>query len=71
MFDRPALPAEVQAHGARALSSSDAIGGSTADRDQELLRQEFPKIDGALIAAVYHDHQSLSACREILEQIDS
>ena len=71
MFDRPALAAEVESHGRQASIDSAVLDGSTADRDQELLREEFPKIDGALIAAVYHDLQDLASCREVLEQLST
>lgn len=39
------------------------------DRDVGALQQEFPAVDGSLIAALYSDTKSLSATREMLREI--
>lgn len=42
-----------------------------ADRDQELLRREFPDVDGSLVAALYSDAQGeMSQVREMLQAIE-
>ena len=69
MFDRPASSTEVAQHERQASTSSTIPDSSTADHEQLLLRQEFSELDGALIAAVYHDHGDLTRCCEILEQL--
>ncbi|KIW05338.1 uncharacterized protein PV09_03857 [Verruconis gallopava] len=42
-----------------------------ADKDQEILRKEFPNVDSSLIAALYADSESLSATREMLHELSS
>lgn len=42
---------------------------SETDRDVAALQQQFPKLDGSLIAALYGDTQSLSATREMLTEL--
>lgn len=42
---------------------------SQTDRDVATLQQEFPSLDGSLIAALYGDSQSLSATREMLQEL--
>ncbi|KAJ4303836.1 hypothetical protein N0V90_002737 [Kalmusia sp. IMI 367209] len=42
-----------------------------AEQDQAVLEREFPKIDGSLIAAIYGDSGSLSATREMLQELSS
>lgn len=44
---------------------------TTADKDQETLRKEFPNIDSSLIAALYADSESLGATREMLHELSS
>lgn len=39
------------------------------DRDVATLSQEFPGVDGSLIAALYGDSKSLSATREMLMEL--
>ncbi|KAF2661928.1 hypothetical protein K491DRAFT_710353 [Lophiostoma macrostomum CBS 122681] len=41
------------------------------DKNQEILQQEFPKIDGSLIAAIYGDSKDISATREMLHELSS
>ncbi|KAF2001703.1 hypothetical protein P154DRAFT_574703 [Amniculicola lignicola CBS 123094] len=43
---------------------------SEDDRNQAILQREFPRIDGSLIAAIYGDSKSLSATRELLQELD-
>lgn len=42
-----------------------------AEQDQAALEREFPKLDGSLIAAIYGDSGSLSATREMLQELSS
>ncbi|KAF1821071.1 uncharacterized protein K489DRAFT_382108 [Dissoconium aciculare CBS 342.82] len=44
---------------------------SEADRNVATLQQEYPGIDGSLIAALYGDSNSLAATREMLQEIAS
>jgi len=39
------------------------------DLDQATLQKEFPAIDSSLIAAIYGDSKSLSATREMLQEL--
>jgi hypothetical protein len=39
------------------------------DKNQEILRREFPNIDSSLIAALYGDSKNLSATREMLYEL--
>lgn len=41
------------------------------EQNQAILEREFPKIDGSLIAAIYGDSGSLSATREMLQELSS
>jgi hypothetical protein len=41
------------------------------EQNQAILEREFPKIDGSLIAAIYGDSGSLSATREMLQELNS
>ncbi|KXT10879.1 hypothetical protein AC579_8999 [Pseudocercospora musae] len=43
---------------------------SQTDKDVAMLQQEFPQIDGSLIAALYGDSQSLSGTREMLVELN-
>ena len=40
-----------------------------AQRNQSILQREFPKMDSSLIAAIYSDSGSLSATREMLQEL--
>jgi hypothetical protein len=42
---------------------------SQDDKDQEILRREFPSVDSTLIAAIYGDSKSLGATREMLMEL--
>jgi hypothetical protein len=44
---------------------------SETDRNVAMLQQEYPTIDGSLIAALYGDSNSLAATREMLQEIAS
>lgn len=44
---------------------------SQTERDVATLQEEFPALDGSLIAAIYGDSQSLSATREMLQELAS
>lgn len=44
---------------------------SETDRNVATLQQEYPAIDGSLIAALYGDSNSLAATREMLQEIAS
>nr|POE46965.1 hypothetical protein CFP56_00297 [Quercus suber] len=41
----------------------------TTDRDVAKLQQEFPNVDGSLIAAIYGDSKNLGATREMLQEL--
>lgn len=43
---------------------------STDDRNIEILTQEFPGIDSALVAAIYGDSKELGASREMLGELN-
>ena len=54
------------------LQSYEATAPQTEDDiNQAKLQQEFPNIDGSLIAAIYGDSKSLSATREMLMELAS
>ncbi|KAF2868475.1 hypothetical protein BDV95DRAFT_579915 [Massariosphaeria phaeospora] len=42
---------------------------SEDDKNQEILKREFPKIDSTLIAALYSDSLNLAATREMLHEL--
>ena len=44
---------------------------SDTDRNVAALQQEFPSVDGSLIAALYGDAQSMGATREMLQELAS
>ncbi|KAK5116385.1 hypothetical protein LTR62_007932 [Meristemomyces frigidus] len=44
-------------------------GESQEDRDVATLQQEFPGVDGSLVAALYGDSKSLSGTREMLREL--
>ncbi|KAF2016375.1 hypothetical protein BU24DRAFT_200732 [Aaosphaeria arxii CBS 175.79] len=54
----------MQSYEAAAPQSED-------DVNQAILQREFPNIDGSLIAAIYGDSKSLSATREMLQELSS
>lgn len=41
------------------------------EQNQQILQREFPNMDGSLIAAIYSDSGSLSATREMLQELNS
>ncbi|SMR44271.1 unnamed protein product [Zymoseptoria tritici ST99CH_3D1] len=41
------------------------------DKNVAKLQEEFPSVDGALIAALYGDSQSLSGTREMLQELSA
>lgn len=43
---------------------------STDDRNVETLQQEFPKLDGSLVAAIYMDSKQMGAVREMLRELN-
>jgi hypothetical protein len=53
-----------QSYEARAKVDEDS-------QNQATLEKEFPTIDGSLIAAIYGDSKSLSATREMLQELSS
>lgn len=42
---------------------------STDDRNVETLQQEFPSLDGSLVAAIYMDSKQMGAVREMLGEL--
>ncbi|KAM0720040.1 hypothetical protein Q7P37_004175 [Cladosporium fusiforme] len=44
---------------------------STDDRNIEQLQQEFPGLDGSLVAAIYMDSKQMGAVREMLGELSS
>jgi hypothetical protein len=44
---------------------------SQAEKDQDTLAREYPKIDSSLIAAIYSDSNSLGATREMLQALSA
>lgn len=44
---------------------------STDDRNVETLQQEFPNLDGSLVAAIYMDSKQMGAVREMLGELSS
>jgi hypothetical protein len=44
---------------------------SETDKAVATLQEEFPSVDGALIAALYGDSQSISGTRELLQELSS
>ena len=67
-----ALPqGQDRSHQIEVMQSYEARGRKDEhDQNVEILQREFPKLDGALIAAIYGDSQSLSATREMLGELD-
>ena len=54
------------------LQHYESQGAETDDdRNQATLQREFPTIDSSLIAAIYGDSKSLSATREMLQELSS
>lgn len=43
---------------------------STDDRNVETLQQEFPALDGSLVAAIYMDSKQMGAVREMLRELN-
>ena len=42
---------------------------SQDDQNIEILQKQFPKLDGALVAAIYGDSKDMGATREMLGEI--
>jgi hypothetical protein len=52
------------------LQSYEASARHTEDdENQAVLQREYPSIDSSLIAAIYSDSKSLSATREMLQEL--
>lgn len=68
-----ALPqGQDRSHQVEVMQSYEMSRPQTEDeQNQAILEREFPKIDGSLIAAIYGDSGSLSATREMLQELSS
>ncbi|KAK3208067.1 hypothetical protein GRF29_96g1312854 [Pseudopithomyces chartarum] len=68
-----ALPqGQDRSHQVEVMQSYESSRPQTEDEEnQQILQREFPKIDGSLIAAIYGDSGSLSATREMLQELSS
>ncbi|KAF2445693.1 hypothetical protein P171DRAFT_431089 [Karstenula rhodostoma CBS 690.94] len=68
-----ALPqGQDRSHQVEVMQSYEMSRPQTEDeQNQAILGREFPKIDGSLIAAIYGDSGSLSATREMLQELSS
>jgi len=68
-----ALPqGQDRSHQVEVMQSYEMARPQTEDeQNQAILEREFPKIDGSLIAAIYGDSGSLSATREMLQELSS
>jgi hypothetical protein len=45
------------------------VDANALQQNQAILQREFPKLDSSLIAAIYGDSSSLSATRELLQEL--
>lgn len=65
------VPADERGEQREAMEQFEMSKGhqSQEDRDMETLQQEFPSIDGSLVAALYSDSKSLSGTREMLSEL--
>lgn len=66
------MPADERGEQREAIEQFEMSRGqpeSQSDRDVATLQQEFPTVDGSLIAALYSDSQSLSGTRETLKEL--
>lgn len=68
-----ALPqGQDRSHQVEVMQSYEMSRPETEDeQNQKILQREFPKIDSSLIAAIYGDSGSLSATREMLQELSS
>ncbi|KAL1595010.1 hypothetical protein SLS60_009694 [Paraconiothyrium brasiliense] len=68
-----ALPqGQDRSHQVEVMQSYEMSRPQTEDeQNQATLEREFPKIDGSLIAAIYGDSGSLSATREMLQELST
>jgi uncharacterized repeat protein (TIGR03833 family) len=68
--ESPHIPPEERSEQMEYLQSYEASKpASQDDIDQATLQREFPNIDSSLIAAIYGDSKSLSATREMLQEL--
>lgn len=66
------MPAEERSEQREALENFEMHNTkpeSQTDKDVAQLQQEFPNLDGSLIAALYSDSGSLSGTREMLREL--
>ena len=64
------IPPEERSEQMEYLQSyEESKPASEDDRNQATLQKEFPNIDSSLIAAIYGDSKSLSATREMLQEL--
>ncbi|CAI6335128.1 unnamed protein product [Periconia digitata] len=68
-----ALPqGQDHSHQVEVMQSYEMSREQTEDElNQSILQREFPNIDSSLIAAIYGDSGSLSATREMLQELSS
>ncbi|CZT24743.1 uncharacterized protein RCC_10471 [Ramularia collo-cygni] len=72
--DEAIVPAEERGEQREALEHfemSNTKPESEADRAVAALQNEFPSIDGSLIAAIFSDSQNVGATREMLRELAS
>jgi hypothetical protein len=70
--DSPHVPPEERSEQMEYLQSYENSKPVTEDdTNQATLQREFPNIDSSLIAAIYGDSKSLSATREMLQELNS
>lgn len=68
--DTPQIPPGERSEQMQYLQSYESSKReSEDDRNQAILQREFPNIDSSLIAAIYSDSKSLSATREMLQEL--
>jgi uncharacterized repeat protein (TIGR03833 family) len=69
--DSPNVPPEERSEQVEYLQSYENSKPATQDdTNQATLQSEFPNIDSSLIAAIYGDSKSLSATREMLQELN-
>jgi len=69
--DSPNVPPEERSEQMEYLQSYENSKPVTEDdTNQATLQREFPNIDSSLIAAIYGDSKSLSATREMLQELN-
>jgi uncharacterized repeat protein (TIGR03833 family) len=68
--DSPHVPPEERGEQMEYLQSyENSKPRSQDDMNQAILQREFPTIDSSLIAAIYGDSKSVSATREMLQEL--